>query len=800
MRPLRPILVPLACVAMLVAGLPAAAQSVPAALDVSLASQPLGQALNELARQAGLQLLFSPELVAGKVAPAVSGRMTPRQALDRLLAATGLEAVSEGNTVIVRAASHSGPATMLAPVVVTANLERENAYGPVSGYVARRSSTGSKTDSPIIETPQSISVITADRIQAIGATTLKDALSYTPGVGISPYGIDSRFDWITVRGFDAYSPGFYMDGLPLRNNGNFGLWKIENYGAERIEILRGPASVLYGQGNPGGVVNVISKRPTAEPVRELQVQMGDHRRKQVAADFSGPLDADGKLLYRITGVVRDGELGQGGMRDDHTYIAPSLTWKPSSDTSLTLLSQLGRIRAGALTRVAPEYGSLVPTPIGTRIPDSLFIGDRNFDRLNQDQQMVGYQFEHRFDDTWTVRQNARYAHLDVDYRQLSGPRFVTVNDNDALDPANFRLLSRTPFSSKEKMTALAIDNQLQADVRAGDWQHKLLFGLDHQRTRIDQVSRSSGTAPVLDIYAPVYGGAVELADPYTDGITRLSQTGAYVQDQIKWREKWVFTLGGRYDSAEAKTFSRADGTTTIMKDHKFTARGGVVYLAPGGWAPYLSYAQSFIPTLALDPATGEAFKPETARQYEAGVRYLPPGRKESYSAAVFDLRRQNYVTYDVNFQPRQTGEVSVRGIELEATAALAPQLNVTASYSFTPRAIVTGSANPDEIGKQATAVPRHRLSIWGDYRFASGVKVGLGMRYTGTTRGENETASAKIPAVTIFDAMLGYDIDRWSLALNLRNLAGKTYIANCGFGNCYYGPARSVVATATYRW
>jgi len=127
-------------------------------------------------------------------------------------------------------------------------------------------------------------------------------------------------------------------------------------------------------------------------------------------------------------------------------------------------------------------------------------------------------------------------------------------------------------------------------------------------------------------------------------------------------------------------------------------------------------------------------------------------------------------------------------------------LNVTASYSFTPRAIVTASANPDEIGKQATAVPRHRLSIWGDYRFASGVKVGLGMRYTGTTRGENETASAKIPAVTIFDAMLGYDIDRWSLALNLRNLAGKTYIANCGFGNCYYGPARSVVATATYRW
>lgn len=692
----------------------------------------------------------------------------------------------------------AGSAT-LPPVTVSADGE-ESATGHVQGYVAKRSATGTKTDSAIIETPQSISVVTSDRIQAIGATTLKDTMSYTPGVGISPYGSDSRYDWITVRGFDAYSPGFYMDGLPLRNNGNFGLWKTDNYGLERVEILRGPSSVLYGLGNPGGVVNLVSKRPTAEPVRELQVQLGNNKRRQIAGDFSGQLDAEGKVLYRITGVLRDAELPAEGMKDDLRFIAPSLTWKPSSDTSFTLLSQFSRTRAGVYTRVRPAYGSLLPTDIGTRIPSSLFVGDPNFERFNHDQDMIGYQFEHRFNDTVTVRQNARYGRLKIDYQQLNAPRFFTQNEDNPLDPANFMQLSRSPFGSKEEMRSVAIDNQVQFDLRAGDWQHKLLVGLDHQRTRIDQVGRSGGTAPLLNIYAPVYGGAFEIADPYTDGVSRVTQTGIYIQDQIKWRDNWLFTLGGRYDDAESTVFDRLSGDFSRIRDHKFTSRAGVVYLAPNGLAPYFSYSQSFAPTGTINPATGTPFKPETGRQYEVGIRYQPVGRKQMYSAAIFDLRRQNYLTYTPDFEPRQTGEVSVRGLELEATAEITPRFNVTASYSYTPRAIVTASANPEEIGKQATAVPRSRLSVWADYRFENGVKVGLGARYNSTTWGESETAPAKVPAVTLYDAMIGYDMDRWSLALNLRNLTNKTYIANCGFGTCYYGTPRSVVATATYRF
>lgn len=771
-----------------------------APMPLNIAAQPLGQALNDWARQTRIELIVPPALVAGRSAPAVAGNLAPGQALERLLAGSGLVAAPDGQAVVIRALSAVSTATPLPAVIVQADAERETANGPVRGYLARRSATGTKTDSPIVETPQSISVVTADRVQAIGATTLKDALGYSPGVGTTPYGSDSRYDWISVRGFDAYSPGFYMDGLPLRNNGTFGLWKTDNYGAERIELLRGPSSVLYGLGNPGGVVNVVSKRPTAEPLRELQMQIGDHNRRQVAGDFSGPLDSEGKLLYRITGVLRDAQLPAGKMPDDYSYIAPSLTWKPSSDTTLTLLSQFSRTRAGVYTRVRPTTGSLVPSAIGTYLPSSLFAGDPKFDHLHQDQEMIGYQFEHRIDDTWTVRQNARYGRLKMDYTQLQAPNFATLNAGAPNDPSNFQFLSRTIAGSREKTSAFAIDNQVQADFRSGDWQHKVLAGLDYQRTRIDAASISGGRAPLLNIYAPVYGGVFELPAPYSDGINRVTQTGVYLQDQVKWRDSWVLTLGGRYDRADSDVYSRLNRSTTRSADHKFTSRAGLVYLAPNGWAPYLSYAESFGPTGAVNPESGEPYKPETGRQYEAGVRYQPPGRKESYSAAIFDLRRKNYITYDASFMPRQTGEVSVRGLELEATAELASRLNLTASYSYTPRAIVTASSNPEQIGKQMTAVPRNRLSVWADYRFGNGVKVGLGARYVGSTRGDGESAPAPLPAVTLFDAMVGYDIDRWSLALNLRNLTNKTYIANCSYGNCYYGYPRTAVATATYRW
>ncbi|MCW0456110.1 TonB-dependent siderophore receptor [Xanthomonas sacchari] len=665
----------------------------------------------------------------------------------------------------------------------------------------KRSSTATKTDTTLLETPQSLSVIDDARMQAQGAQTLKDALSYTPGVIPTRYGTDSRYDWISLRGFDAYAPGFYLDGMPLRNNGNWGIWPIERYGAERIEVLRGPASVLYGQSGPGGLVNAISKRPTAEPLHELQVQLGDHQRRQLAGDLSGPLNEDGTVLYRLTALAREAELAAGGMRDDRRFLAPSLTWAPSDATRLTLLSQFGRTRAGVYLRMRPAVGSLVPTAIGTHLPSRLFESDPVYNRFDLDTAMLAALFEHRVNEVLSLRQNVRYGRLKVDYRSVQGRGFVIENLADPLDPANFARLRRTASDSKETVHALNLDNQLELRLHAGAMQHTLLFGLDYQRTRIDQVSHSGGTTTPLDIRHPVYGDPVRMPAPWYDGISTVSQTGLYVQDQVRWRERWLLTLGARYDRADSTLDSRLDGSRSDIVERKASKRAGLTYVADNGWAPYLSYSESFVPTATLDPRSGRAFRPESGRQYEAGLRFQPDGSTQSYSAAVFDLRRRNYLTYDPDYVPRQTGETLVRGLELEATLHPLPRLQLIGSYSYTPTVHVTASSNPGELGKPLSAVSRHAAALWGDYRFDSGIRVGLGARYTGANRGDLDAARAEVPAFTLFDALLGYDRDRWSLALNVHNLADRTYLSNCdAYGNCYYGEQRRVTATATYRW
>ncbi len=789
--------IPRASLLFLAALIAPAAVAQPALHAYDLPAAPLAATLNRIAVQNDRVLSLDPAMVRGLDAPALRGSYTLDEALRRVTAGSGLEpVVLPGGALTVKRSTQ--PVATLAPINVTGTTE--SAWGPVQGYVARRSATATKTDTPIIETPQSISVITADRYNAQGATTIKDALAYTPGVATTTYGADSRYDWISLRGFDAYTPGFYLDGLPLRNTGNWGIWQTENYGAERIELLRGPASVLFGQTGPGGVVNVVSKRPQEEPLHELQAQLGDHQRRRIAADFTGPVDEDGKWLYRFVGMGLDAELPSHGMNNDRLYLAPSLTWRPSSDTTLTLLAQYATKRGGTYTRVRPAEGSLVPTPAGTHIPTSLLVGEPGYDHFDQTQWMAGYELEHRVSDALTLRQNLRYGRLKVDYAAVQSPGYVTVND-DVTDPANYQALRRTVSGSREHISSFTVDNQAQTDLTLGNWRHRILLGVDYQRSRIDQFSFNGGSAPDLDIYDPVYHrGPIVRPAPWMDADLTLTQTGLYVQDQIKWNERWVATLGGRYDSADSKIRSRLDGSNTRYPDHKFTGRAGLVYLDPTGWAPYVSYSESFIPTVTLDPVTGQPFKPETSRQYEAGLRYQPPGTKDSYSVAMFDLRRQNYISYDAQSMPKQTGEVTVRGVEFEATMQPIPRMNVIASYSWTPKAVVTASSNPAEIGKQATAVPLNRASLWVDYRFESRVKIGAGARFTGANYGDGGNTPAQVPSFVLVDALIGYDINHWNLALNVRNLTNKTYIANCGYGNCYYGEPRTVVATATYRW
>jgi iron complex outermembrane receptor protein len=690
------------------------------------------------------------------------------------------------------------PATPVSPALPTISVRgkaEETATSPVPGYTARRSATGTKTDTPIIETPQSISVITAERVEAIGATTLRDAMGYTPGINISPWGTDARYDnWIFMRGFDAYKPGFNLDGLPLRNAETWGVFQTDNYGSERIEVLRGPASVLYGQGGPGGTVNVVSKRPQAEPQREVRLQVSDPKRHQVMGDFTGPLGEDGSVLYRVTALVREGESNQGFLPDDRLYIAPSLTWTVSPDTTVTFLSHVLRYNTGTPGGL-PEVGTLLPNPNG-QLSSKVFPGEPDFDHFDHEQQAVGYLLEHRANADWTLRQNLRYATLKLDYQHVTSSGFI--------DPDNPRVVARNVFASREDVSSISLDNQAQTQFSSGSARHTLLLGLDHQRSNFD-VAAGFGfrTGPTLDLYAPVYGASVTRPDPTminTD--LTLKQTGLYVQDQIRFGGNWSATLGTRYDSATTDGTDRLqEGAQVQRTDHEMSNRAGLVYLGSEGWAPYVSYSESFSPSSTVDTSTGKPFSPETGRQYEAGARYQPPDSTDSYSVAVFDLVRRNYLTSDpVTFASRQTGEIKVQGVEMEASLRPRPDVNVIASYTFTPKADVTASSNPDEVGKQLNPVPKHQASVWGDYRFAPGTKAGLGLRYVGSHRGVNETASIPLPAYTLVDALVAHDIGLWNLALNVRNLTDKEYLTTCSFGTCYFGDERRVTVTATYRW
>jgi iron complex outermembrane receptor protein len=534
---------------------------VQAAVHLHINAQSLDRALTELAAKTGLLIGADSSLLAGKQAPALEGSYTPAAALSKLLEGSGLEAVSGTNgSYQLRRAPLSGT-TALPEVRVSAT---ENA-----AYVARLSSTGTKTGGPLVETPQSVSVVTADRIEAMGATTIKDALAFTPGVEIAPYGTDSRYDWMVIRGFEAYAPGFYQDGLQLRNTGNWAIWQTENYGLERIEILRGPSSVLYCQNGPGGMVNVVSKQPLDERRNEVQVQAGSHARRQLAGDFTGPLNEDGSVLYRVVGLVRDAETPQGSMPDDRFYLAPSLTLKPSAQTSLTLLSHVLRSRAGTYVRSLPEQGSLVKTPAGTKLPTDTYISEPEFNRLNQDQWSLGYLLEHKPNDVLTLRQNLRYASLDMDYRQVSLGDFVTFNA-DPSDPINYREMTRQVYASKEKTGLFTLDNQAQLEFGWGAVRHTLLAGFDYQNGRFDQTSYFSGTVANIDLYNPVHGSPVTLGAPDMDQRTRLIQAGVYLQDQVKWGN-WVTTVGGRHDRATIDMDDHLADTSTSQVDGKFRA-------------------------------------------------------------------------------------------------------------------------------------------------------------------------------------------------------------------------------------
>jgi iron complex outermembrane receptor protein len=774
----------------------------PSARQYAIAAGPLADVLAQYAAAAGVQLIFEPGTLAGLRSPGLRGRYTAQDGFEQVLRGSGYEVVGSGSggggsvlrkaSAPARSGAGDAAAATLSPVTVTAATERETPTGRVNGYVARRSATATKTDTALIENPQSVSVITADEIGDRKAESLDEALRYTAGVtpNLKPWAVD---EFSLLRGFELGTAGVFMDGL--LTSGRSYAAPIEPYGLERLEVLRGPASVLYGKMPPGGMVNAVSKRPTADTLREIGIEYGSYNRKQLKADLSGALGSESEWTYRLTLLGRDSNTRLDHDRDNRLFIAPALTWQPSASTKLTLLGRYQKDNQAYAWQNQLEQ----PGVFGQPSPRVNIGGHDN--RWRRDNKMLGYEFEHSFNDTWSVQQSMRYSELDRSETNVF-PRGLR---------ADGYTLNRS-FSPREThWKGLLLDTRVQARFDSGPLKHIVLAGVDYAKSRTtDEFPYDRPLLSSMNLFAPVYmhQPLLPAADPYVDRVPS-KQLGLYLQDQIKW-DRWVLTAGVRHDKADAtgtRTFGKTGESSEIYDTSASatTGRVGVVYLFESGWAPYANYATSFSPEIGKD-LNGKLLKPSKGRQIEAGVRYQPTAKNASYTASVFDIVRSNVTTAapQAPGEVIQTGEVRSRGLELEARADMTNSISLIAQYTYLDTRITR--SNDGDLGLPQMSAPKHSASLWGKYSFPLGDSTrafaALGVRYLGKSRSAWDTGNANIanPSIAMVDLALGFDRGPWRVSLNLNNLLNKQSLMDCNGSICYQSAERTANLSALYRF
>lgn len=678
-----------------------------------------------------------------------------------------------------------------APDAAAAGARAETGTGPVRGYLANQSGTGTKTDTPLRETPQSITVVTADRVTDQGALTLQESLRYVPGVFADAYGPDSRGDYPRIRGQD---PNIYLDGTRMVNTWQFNEWRPEPYTLERIEVLRGPASVLYGDTSTAGLLNLVSKRPQAESFNEIGVQYGSFNRKQVQMDSTGKLTKDGEWLYRFVGVFRDSGTQTDYVPDDRIVLAPSLTWRPTNNTNWTVLGTYQKDTTGSSTAFLPHEGTLFPGPNGL-IPVRRFASDPSFDKYQTETGTISSLFEHSFGDGLKIRQNMRYAHVEGIYRSMY-PDLYSDPANIFLDPQR-RTVARIISSRQTTKDSFTSDSNAELKFATGAITHKTLFGVDY-RGLGERASSGGGvdggdlTPTPFDLYAPVYNSVVPptlTAEPDL----RQSQLGLYAQDQMRLGP-WLAVVGIRQDFVSNNVQgSPAEDTKAT------TGRAGLMYELPFGLTPYVTYAQSFTPIFG-SACVGGICKAQQGEMVELGFKYNPmPGT--AINGAIYDTIEKNRLASDpggTQFSV-QTGKVRIRGAELEVITRVTPDLDLIGAYAYVNAVVESG----DNAGKRVEAVPEHQASLWAKYRLTAfglqGVTVGGGVRYIGDSW--DGADKLQTPDYTLFDAMIRYETGPWRFQVNASNIADKRHLTTClARGDCFYGIGRTVLGSATYRF
>jgi len=722
----------------------------------------------------------------------------------------------------------------------------------VTGLRGNETGTGTKTGTPLMETPQTITVIDNEELRRRNALSINQALGYVAGVSPNQRGgMVTRYDQLILRGF---APGVFLDGMRLIA-GPYSTPQIDFNRVDHIDVVKGPASVLYGNATPGGLVNLTSKMPEDTASGRIEGQVGNYNSWRAAADINQPLDKDGKFLARLVAGWQKADGLTKGTFSERYHVSPMLTFAPDPATSLTLIATYQHAPSGGGYSGVPAYGTVLPNGgLGT-LPRDINTGDPGYERYNHKAKSIAAFFRHDFTESLTFRTNFRFQNNKLSYRQLYVAGFATtgtgVNRN-----SNYAIITRGGGGADEDFDTLTLDNHLNARFETGGIKHNVLLGVDYQQItgeNFQQFNTGETTNPLtsipnLSLFAPKYGGVLptfdltQLSNAYVNTYGKRFQTGVYIQDQMSIGHLQLIA-SGRYDWYDQNSLNKRNNTVTFLKQTAFTMRLGALYEFEFGLSPYVSYSESFEPQTGTT-YLGVPFVPVTGRQYEAGLKFQPAGTNAIFTLSAYDLRRQKVPVSDplagTNGIPTtsqiQIGETRVRGIEFEGRGEITPGFDVVAAASYTDAIITQGtpaipatatnSGTPTTTGTRQLGTPEWSASTFLSYDFGKsgkavgalvGLSLGAGARYVAGSDGT--TSYAVIRNVTTFerfhtrgfvlvDAMLGYDLgkadgslDGWSLAVNAANLFDKTHISACPFTNsCYYGAARTVTGSLRYNW
>ncbi|NHN87322.1 TonB-dependent siderophore receptor [Acetobacter conturbans] len=780
----------------------------------NIPSQPLARALATFGVQTGTQIAFDSATVAGAKSGAVNGQMTSEQALSGLLAGTNIGYQKIGSHSV---SLHKLSAITLAPVRVNGTLvhsqkdqmeagraEEIAVLGLThrAGLVPKNSSAATKTDTPLIETPESVSVITRAQLDQQNARTIAEALRYSAGVsGDVASGYTTRFDMVEIRGFQgAAGADEFVDNLRLFNGAYYATQQIDPYLLERIDILKGPPSVLYGQSNPGGAIVLTTKQPTATPIHSVSIEGGTYGYVRGTADFAGRIDKDGKWLYRIAATGTTSGTQDLHTRNERVGILPSLTWAPNDRLTMTLSGFWQRDPRGGNFDTAPLQGTILPNPNG-KISRHFYPGDPDFETYSRTQKSVNYHMDYKISSNWTFKSLARYANVYANFKQISSGGMLDADD---------RTLEREAYASKEHYDTVTVEEQILGHFMTGPVKHQVIVGGNWQNLR-DSANLYEGDASSLDVFSPTYGQAVPNLSLVTIQSITTNQEGVYGEDQMTWGKLHV-QGGVRHDWSRIDTRDAIDDGSFNQSDQATTWRAGILYAFDVGLSPYFHYAESFQPTNSLS-FSGTPFKPTRGKQFEVGLKYQPRHFNGFFTVALYDLKQSNVLVTDpehLDFYT-QAGGIRSRGIEVEAHVDLTRNLNIVAAYTYQDVAY-TKSSGAGLAGERPTSVPKQTFSIWGHYDFHNGpvrgLGFGVGVRYNGNTLVDN-TLEYVTPSYTLVDAQAQYAFDTMVPSLKgllfqvtAQNLLNKRYYPGCASADtgCYIGANRNVIGKVTYNW